>query len=93
LCNNIRGSMPKKGSKSTYSRDTLSTRTKKQIDSLPEHGQEIYKEAHASALKQYQNPQKRRGGKKQSAEEVAHKVAWAAVKKKYEKRGDRWVEK
>jgi cation transport regulator len=39
------------------------------------------------------DPQKRRGGKKQSAEEVAHKVAWAAVKKKYEKQGDRWVEK
>ncbi|HYA82226.1 MAG TPA: ChaB family protein [Candidatus Bathyarchaeia archaeon] len=85
--------MPRKVGKSTYSRDTLSPRTKKQINSLPGHGQEIYKEAHASALKQYQNPQKRRGGKKQSADEVAHKVAWAAVKKKYEKQGDRWVEK
>jgi hypothetical protein len=30
---------------------TLSSRTKKQIDSLPEHAQEIYKEAHANALK------------------------------------------
>lgn len=84
--------MPRKVSKSTRSRDTLSPRTKKQIASLPEHGQEIYKEAHANALKQYQNPQKRRG-KKQSAEEVAHKVAWAAVKKKYGKQRDRWVEK
>ncbi|MFZ0223567.1 MAG: ChaB family protein [Candidatus Nitrosopolaris sp.] len=71
----------------------LSSRTKKQIDSLPEHAQEIYKEAHANALKQYQKPEKRRGGKKQSAEQVAHKVAWAAVKKKYEKQGDRWIEK
>lgn len=93
MCNIIRGSMLTKVGKFTYSKDTLSPRTKKQIDSLPEHGQEIYKEAHASALKQYQNPHKRRGGKKQSAEEVAHKVAWAAVKKKYEKQGDRWVEK
>ena len=71
----------------------LSSRTKKQIDSLPEHAQEIYKEAHANALKQYENPAKRRGGKKQSAEQVAHKTAWAAVKKKYEKQGDTWVEK
>lgn len=63
------------------------------IDSLPEHAREIYKETHANALKQYQNPTKRRGGKKQSAEEVAHKAAWAAVKRKYEKQGDTWVEK
>jgi hypothetical protein len=46
--------MPGRVKKSTYSRGTLSTRTKKQIDSLPEHAQEIYKEAHANALKQYQ---------------------------------------
>ena len=71
----------------------LSARTKKQIDSLPEHAQEIYKKAHANALKQYQKPEKRRGGKRQSAEQVAHKVAWAAVKNKYEKVRDRWVEK
>ena len=56
----------------------LSARTKKQIDSLPEHAQEIYKKAHANALKQYQKPEKRRGGKRESAEQVAHKVAWAA---------------
>lgn len=85
--------MPRRVSKSTRSKDTLSHRTKKQIASLPEHDQEIYKEAHANALKQYLDPQKRRGGKKQSAEEVAHKVAWATVKKKYGKQGDRWVEK
>ena len=64
-----------------------------QIHSLPEHAQEIYKKAHANALEQYQKPEKRRGGKRESAEQVAHKVAWAAVKKKYEKEGDRWVEK
>jgi cation transport regulator len=71
----------------------LSSRTIKQIDSLPEHAQHIYKKAHASAIEQYQNPEKRRGGKKQSAEEVAHKTAWSAVKKEYEKKGNRWVKK
>ena len=85
--------MPGTVKKSTYTRGTLSTRTKKQIDSLPDHAQEIYKEAHANALKQYQKPEKRHGGKKQSAEHVAHKVAWAAVKKKYEKHVDIWVER
>ena len=71
----------------------LSSRTRKQIDSLPEHAQHIYKKAHASAVEQYQNPEKRRGGKKQSAEEIAHKTAWAAVKNEYEKKGNKWVKK
>jgi cation transport regulator len=71
----------------------ISARTKKQIDSLPEHAQHIYKKAHASALEQYQNPEKRRGGKRQSPEEVAHKAAWTAVKKQYKKKGNEWVEK
>jgi cation transport regulator len=68
-------------------------RTKKQIDSLPEHAQHIYKKAHTSAIDQYQNPEKRRGGKRQSPEEVAHKAAWAAVKKQYKKKGNEWVKK
>jgi cation transport regulator len=71
----------------------LSSRTKKQIDSLPKHAQHIYTKAHASAIEQYQSPEKRRGGKKQSVEEVAHKAAWAAVKKKYNKKGNEWVRK
>jgi cation transport regulator len=82
-----------KSVKPTSSSGLLSSRTKRKIRSLPEHAQEIYKEAHVNALKQYQKPEKRRGGKMQSAEQVAHKVAWAAVKKKYEKHGDAWVEK
>ena len=82
--------MPK-SVKSSSSRGILSSRTKRQIESLPKHAQEIYKESHANALKQYQKPEKRRGGKKQSAEQVFHKVAWAAVKKKYEKHEDTWV--
>jgi cation transport regulator len=71
----------------------LSHRTKKQIDSLPQHAQHIFKKVHGNAVKQYQNPAKRRGGKKQSAEEVAHKTAWSAVKKKYKKKGDKWLRK
>ncbi len=70
----------------------LSERTKKQIDGLPEHAQEIYKEAHQSALERYQDPEKRRNSN-ESAEEVAHKVAWDAVKNKYEKKGDSWEKK
>jgi cation transport regulator len=71
----------------------LSPRTKKQIDALPTHAKHIYKMAHKNALKQYKSPAKRRGGKRQSKEQVAHKVAWSAVKKKYEKEGDSWVPK
>ena len=71
----------------------LSTRTKKQIDSLPIHAQHIYKKAHDNAIAQYQDPEKRRGGKSESAEEVAHKVSWAAVKREYQKKGDKWVKK
>ncbi len=52
----------------------LSERTQKQIDELPKHAQEIYKEAHKSALERYQDPDKRRDTN-ESAEEVAHKVA------------------
>lgn len=71
----------------------ISARTKKQIDSLPEHAQHIYKKTHASAIDQNQNPEKRRGGKRQSTEQVAHKAAWAAVKKQYKKKGNEWVRK
>jgi cation transport regulator len=73
--------------------EELSEITEKRIDQLPEHAQHIFKKAHASAIKEYQNPDKRRGGKKESAEEVAHKIAWAAVKKEYTKEGDKWVKK
>jgi cation transport regulator len=72
----------------------LSESTKKRIDELPAHAQEIFKEAHSSALEQYKDPDKRRGGKKESKEEVAHKVAWSAVKKKYKKgEDDKWIKK
>jgi len=58
-------------------------------DNVPKHAQEIYKEAFNSAFDQYDQPGERRGGA--SREETAHKVAWAAVKEKYEKGADdRW---
>lgn len=50
---------------------------------LPHHAQEIYKEAFNSAREEY------------GEEARAHKVAWAAVKKKYEKddKSGKWVSK
>jgi cation transport regulator len=56
---------------------------------LPKHAQEIYKEAFNNAWEQYADPEDGRGDI--SREEVAHKVAWSAVKQVYEKRNGRWV--
>ena len=72
--------------------EELSENTKKRIDHLPEHAQHIFKKAHAGAIEEYQDPEKRRGGKDES-DEVAHKVAWSSVKREYKKEGDRWVKK
>ena len=58
---------------------------------LPKHAQDIYLAAFNHAWEEYKNPEDRRGD--ESREEVAHKVAWAAVKQKYQKSGDNWVEK
>jgi cation transport regulator len=52
-------------------------------DALPKHAQDIYRAAYNSAWDEYDDASKRRGG--ESREETAHKVAWAAVKEKYEK--------
>ena len=81
------------GSSSSSSSSALSSRTRKAIDTLPSHAQKIYSKAHKNALKQYASPSKRRGGKGQSQEQVAHRVAWSAVKKEYKKKGDKWVPK
>lgn len=53
---------------------------------LPEHAQEIYKEAFNSAYDEYADPADRRDDA--DREETAHKVAWNAVKAKYEKGAD-----
>lgn len=60
-------------------------------DNLPKHAQEIYQAAFNSAWQQYDKPEERRGDA--TREETAHRVAWAAVKDKYEKQGDKWVAK
>ena len=58
-------------------------------NSLPKHAQETYLAAFNNAWEEYEDPTTRRGGA--SREEVAHKVAWAAVKLSYVKRDDKWV--
>ncbi|MFN2200188.1 MAG: ChaB family protein [Caldilineaceae bacterium] len=61
-------------------------------DNLPKHAQEIYKDAFNNAWAEYADAEDRRGDA--SREETAHRVAWSAVKKKYEKNDDgRWVSK
>lgn len=55
-------------------------------DNIPEHAQDIYREAYNSAWDQYDEPEERRGNA--SREETAHRVAWSAVKNEYEKDED-----
>lgn len=50
---------------------------------LPEHAQDIFKEAFNNAIKEYQDPKKRRD--KSSPEQIAFRVAWSAVEKVYRK--------
>ncbi len=50
---------------------------------LPQHAQEIYQAAYNNAWTEYADAHRRRGS--ESREEVAHKVAWAAVKEDYQK--------
>jgi cation transport regulator len=54
---------------------------------LPPHAQEIFLEAFNSAWQSYAD----RGAHDQ--EEIAFRVAWAAVKKRYRKQGETWVAK
>ena len=58
---------------------------------LPRHAQEIYLAAFNNAWDEYKKSKDRRDD--DSREEVAHKVAWSAVKQKYEKKEDRWQRK
>ena len=58
---------------------------------LPTHAQDIYRGAFNHAWQEYANPEKRRDDASQ--EETAHRVAWSAVKKKYEKTGNPWTAK
>ena len=59
---------------------------------LPIQAQKIYMESFNSAFSQYKDPSKRKDGS--SVEEVAHRVAWSAVKKVYYKnKKGKWVKK
>lgn len=50
---------------------------------LPPHAQDIYREAFNHAWDQYGGDLRR--------EEIAHRVAWAAVKRRYRKVDSDWV--
>jgi cation transport regulator len=52
---------------------------------LPAHAQDIYRSAFNAAWDEYGEKEPTR------IEEIAHRVAWAAVKKRYRKAGDTWV--
>jgi cation transport regulator len=50
---------------------------------LPPHAQNIYREAFNHAYAAHASDPRQ--------EEAAHRIAWAAVKRSYEKVGDNWV--
>jgi cation transport regulator len=50
---------------------------------LPEHAQDIYREAFNHAYAAHAGDVRQ--------EEAAHRIAWAAVRRSYEKVGDSWV--
>jgi len=50
---------------------------------LPPHAQDIYREAFNHAFAAHSGDPRQ--------EEAAHRIAWAAVKRSYEKLGDSWV--
>jgi cation transport regulator len=79
------------GEERTMPYDKLSELPDSVRDNLPKHAQEIYRAAYNSAWDQYKSAEDRRGDA--SREETAHRVAWSAVKEKYEKKGERWVKK
>ncbi|MBV8571169.1 MAG: ChaB family protein [Acidobacteriaceae bacterium] len=52
-------------------------------DHLPFHAQEMYRQAFNHAWEEYARDSRR--------EEIAHRVAWGAVKRKYVKIAGEWV--
>jgi cation transport regulator len=52
-------------------------------DHLPRHSQDFFREAFNNAWEQYDRDRRR--------EEIAFRVAWAAVKKQYHKVGETWA--
>lgn len=55
---------------------------------LPEHAQDIYRAAFNHAWNEYEDPNKRRN--LETREQVAYKIAWSAVKKKFIKIDNKW---
>lgn len=55
---------------------------------LPEQAQDIFREAYNNALIKFKD---RKHHKREPLEEVAHRNAWAAVKKKYVQQNEKWV--
>jgi len=53
-------------------------------DHLPAHAQDIFRAAFNAAYSEHEDDPRQ--------EEAAFRIAWAAVKKQYHKRGDRWVQ-
>jgi cation transport regulator len=52
-------------------------------DHLPSHAQDIFRAAFNNAYEAHKQDPRR--------EEAARRIAWAAVKRSYVKRGERWV--
>jgi cation transport regulator len=52
---------------------------------LPEHGQDIFREAFNHAWQEYAGDPRQ--------EEIVHRVAWAAVKRVFVKVGTQWVQR
>jgi len=52
---------------------------------LPPHAQDIFRSAFNAAWRSYGDNEPAR------REEIAHRVAWAAVKRKYSKASGRWL--
>jgi cation transport regulator len=52
-------------------------------DHLPPHAQDVYRAAFNHAFAAHAGDIRQ--------EEIAHRIAWAAVKRSYVKDGDRWV--
>ncbi|KAI1723189.1 chaB domain-containing protein [Ditylenchus destructor] len=60
-------------------------------ENLPEHAQNIYREAYNSAWEYYEDHRLRRG--EETREQTADKIAWAVVKNRYHmKPGGTWEE-
>jgi len=57
------------------------------VHRLPWHAREIFRAAFNAAWASYADREPR------AQEEMAHRVAWAAVKKRYRKIGDHWIAK